>query len=292
MVKKSSIFSRLAERLRTGSGVRVDEGEQAGERAAPGRASVQRFDGSERGASGARGADLPADRFAGEARTTRKLSEREEAMVALGGHFQELSSLLRGVHTRLDDKLGRMAESAESLRQLPVISGQQLDLLRAIAGQVERQQQTGERIAQALEGLPAMMKTVDGALQRAAQSDERSASTLREFQGTMDRIQTAMGRMVDQSAQQAQATKDLASTRDESLRTVTDGLQQAQQQAVQELRSAADQSLQSLRRTHEDQSNRLQRIVQEHAGWNKAVLAVLGVVALGMFALLVMQLVQ
>jgi hypothetical protein len=53
---------------------------------------------------------------------------------------------------------------------------------------------------------------------------------------------------------------------------------------VHELRTAADESMQALRRSHEDQSNRLQRVVQEHAGWNKAVLVVLLVVALGMLA--------
>ena len=68
--------------------------------------------------------------------------------------------------------------------------------------------------------------------------------------------------------------------------------QESMKDAVAELQKSANDSLESLRRTHEDQSNRLQRVVQEHAGWNKAVLVVLGVLAIGMAGLLVMQLVK
>ena len=95
--------------------------------------------------------------------------------------------------------------------------------------------------------------------------------------------------------------KILELLRDEELKGLAKGIEQAQQGAMQELQRttgeglstlqrAHEDSLQSLRRTHEDQSNRLQKAVQEQAGWNKAMLAVLGVVALGMAALLVAQL--
>ena len=137
-----------------------------------------------------------------------------------------------------------------------------------------------------------MMTKVETALERAAESDARTSATMREFQGTMDRIHSAMGRMVENSEQQTRATQQLAQQREESLEDLAGGIEQAQRDAVQELRAASDASLESLRRTHEDQSNRLQRIVQEHAGWNKAVLAVLGVLGLGVFGLMVMQLVQ
>ena len=59
-----------------------------------------------------------------------------------------------------------------------------------------------------------------------------------------------------------------------------------------ELRSAADEGMQSLRRSHEDQSNRLQRVVEAHAGWNKAVLVGLGIVALGMLTTIVVLLLK
>lgn len=289
MVKKGSIFSRLAERLRSG-GVKVEEahgdagrGEVRGE---PARATVSRVE-----ARPVR-PEVPSTAFAGELRSTRKLSEREDAMVALGSHFQELSTLLRGVHTRMDGQLGRLVETATSLQQLPALSNQQLDLLRSMAGQLEKQNVIGEQVARTLSGLPTLLSSVETALQRAATSDERTSATMREFQSTMDRIHQSMGRMVDNSELQTKATQNLIAQREESLQQLATGMQEAQQQAVQQLRQAADDGMQTLRRSHEDQATRLQKVVQEHAGWNKAVLAVLGVVALGMLATLVMLLLK
>jgi hypothetical protein len=59
-----------------------------------------------------------------------------------------------------------------------------------------------------------------------------------------------------------------------------------------ELKRANEESLQSLRRTHEDQSNRLQRVVEEHASWNKAVLVGVGLLVLGVGAMIVLQLIK
>lgn len=290
MVKKGSIFSRLADRWRTGAGVRVEEGGEGASRVDPARASVSRVD--PRAVRPEARAEVPSTAMAGEARSTRKLSEREDAMVALGSHFQELATLLRGVHTRMDGQLGRLVETATSLQQLPALSHQQLDLLRGMSTQLEKQNVIGEQLATTLHGLPQLLTSVETALQRAAQSDERTSATMRDFQSTMDRIHQAMGKMVDNSEQQTKATQSLVAQREDSLKEIATGIQQAQRDAVQELRSAADDGMQTLRRSHEDQSNRLQRVVQEHAGWNKAVLVMLGVVALGMLATIVVLLVK
>lgn len=285
MVKKGSIFSRIAERWRHGSGVKVEaagevsRGEQRQGEAA--RAAVSRLESRS-------GRDLPATGGPSELRSTRKLSEREDAMVALGSHFQELSALLRGAHSRMDGQLGRLVETSSSLQQMPALANQQLDVLRGMAVQLEKQNILGEQMARTLHGLPQLLQSVETALQRAQQSDERTSATMREFQSTMDRIHASMGRMVDSSEQQARATQSLVSQREESLQQIASGLEQSQRDAVQELRAAADDGMQTLRRSHEDQSNRLQRVVQEHAGWNKAVLVLLGVVALGMIASIAM----
>ena len=178
-------------------------------------------------------------------------------------------------------KLGKLVEAASSVQQLPQLQNQQLELMRAVASHLEKQNNTSEQIAKSVQGLPQMITKVESALERAAKTDERTSSTMREFQGTMDRIQAAMGSMVENTERQSRATQSIANQRQESMKD-----------AVAELQKSANDSLESLRRTHEDQSNRLQRVVQEHAGWNKAVLVVLGVLAIGMAGLLVMQLVK
>lgn len=291
MVKKTSIFARLRERFGS-TGVRIDERRMGDVKPEPAKATVKRVDtnggngGHSNGGNGGP-ASLPAQ-LQGELKTTRKLSDREEAMVALGEHFSELASLMRGSHARMDAQTQKLVDAAESLQQLPVLGNRQLELLQGLAGHMERQNQLGERVAETLTVLPRLMENVETALARAAATDERTSQTMRDFEGTMNRIQSAMGKMVEHSETQANAAKSLAERREESLK----GLEQAQRDSVKELRTAADEGMKSLRRSHEDQSNRLQKVVQDHAGWNKAVLGMLGVVLLVLVGLLVMQLVK
>ena len=115
---------------------------------------------------------------------------------------------------------------------------------------------------------------------------------MREFQATMDRITASMGQMVQHSEQQAKASQQLAERREDSLLNIAGALEQAQEKSAQELKRATDEGVQSLRRAHEDQSNRLHRVVQEHAGWNRAVLVGIGLVVLGIGALIALQLVK
>lgn len=293
MVKKGSIFARLAERFRHGAGVKVDEQrtETAGRDGAraDGRPEVLRQPVArvEPRVGRVEPAPVPI-----EPRTTRKLSEREDAMVALGSHFQELSALLRGVHSRMDGQLGRVVETAAVLQQLPALSNQQIELLRGLGQQLDRQNLLGEQMSRTLAAVPQLLTVVEAALQRAQQSDERTAAAIRGFEGTMDRVQQAMTRMADNSEQQTRATQELVSQREATLQQIAQDIQQAQVQAVGELRHAADEGMQTLRASHEDQSNRLQRAVHEHARWNKVVLVGLGVLALGMAATLTMLLLK
>lgn len=278
MVKQGSFFQRLKERWGSGSGVRVEREAIAGEPSPRGDAD--------------RAVAARVEPPAVEARSSRKLSDREEAMLALGTHFQELTSLLRGSHARVDDQLGKLVGATNVLAQLPALSQQQLDALRSLSVQMERQNALGEQMATTMTRLPSLLESVEQALARAAATDERTAATVREFQSTMDRIHTSMGQMVQHSEQQARTAHTLAERRDGELKNLAEGMQLAQQRTVHELQRTTEEGLQSLRRTHEDQSNRLQRVVQEHAGWNRAVLFGVALVVLGIAGLVVLQLFQ
>ncbi len=278
MVKQGSFFQRLKERWGSGSGVRVEREAIAGEPTQRGEAD--------------RAVAARVEPPAVEARSSRKLSDREEAMLALGTHFQELTSLLRGSHARVDDQLGKLVGATNVLAQLPALSQQQLDALRSLSVQMERQNALGEQMATTMTRLPSLLENVEQALARAAATDERTAATVRDFQSTMDRIHASMGQMVQHSEQQARTAHTLAERRDGELRNLAEGMQLAQQRTMHELQRTTEESLQSLRTTHEDQSNRLQRVVQEHAGWNRAVLFGVALVVLGIAGLVVLQLFQ
>ena len=148
----------------------------------------------------------------------------------------------------------------------------------------------GEQLAGTMTKLPSLMQSVESALARAAAPDERTSATVREFQSTMDRIHSAMGQMVQHGEQHVKTAQGLAERRDQELKGLADSIQQSQQRAVGELARATDEGMQTLRRSHEDQSNRLQRVVQDHAGWNRAVLVGIGLVVLGIGALIVLTL--
>lgn len=288
MVKHGSFFQRLKDRWGTGSGVRFERGNglpPRGDKPVP----AQRVE-PERAPPAAR--ELSSEFAAAEARSSRKMTEREEAMLAFSTHFQELTSLLRGSQARVDDQLTKLVGATSALGQLPVLSQQQLEALRALSTQVERQNALGEQLAGTMTKLPSLLQNVENALARAAATDERTSATVREFQSTMDRIHTAMGQMVQHGEQHVRTAQQLAERRDQEMKGLADGIQQSQQRAVAELARTTDESLQSLRRTHEDQSNRLQRVVQDHAGWNRAVLAGIGVIVLGIGALIALQLFQ
>lgn len=301
MVKKGTFFQRLKERWGSGSGVRIDSAPAAGvrkpaataARVEPERATAAGADGPGGGNGNGHGSRAVATGFApAEARSSRKMSDREEAMLALGTHFQELTALLRGSQARTDEKLQRLVDATASLQSLPALSQQQLDTLKALSVQMERQNKLGEQLSTTMVKLPSLLQNVETALQRAAATDERTAATVREFQSTMDRIHASMDKMVQHSGEQAAAAKQLAERRTDELQGLAHDIARAQSQAVEQLKRTTDEGLQSLRRTHEDQSNRLQRVVQEHAGWNRAVLVGIGLVVLGIGAVLVLQLVK
>ncbi len=285
MVKQASFLQRLKERWGSGSGVRVDRGGAIAAKPHERLAPVQRVE-PERAA-----AREVAQEFApAEARSSRKLSDREEAMLALSTHFQELTSLLRGSQARVDDQLTQLVGATSALTQLPALSQQQLDALRTLSVQMERQNSLGEQLAGTMTKLPNLLQSVESALARAAATDERTSATVREFQSTMDRIHLSMGQMVQHGEQHVRTAQNLAERRDQELQGLVTGIQDTQTRSVAQLQRTTEESLQSLRRTHEDQSNRLQRVVQEHAGWNRAVLVGIGVVVLGIGALIALQL--
>lgn len=324
MVKQGSFFQRLKERWGSGSGVRVDTRNTVDPRTGAGLGNggvgkpkaadkpadrpadkppqkpvvvppppqptpVQRVE-AERQAPNGR--ELATDFAPADVRSSRKLSEREEALLAVGTHFQELTALLRGSQTRMDDQLTKLVMAAGSLTTLPALSQQQLEILQKLSTHMERQNALGEQLATTMTVLPSLLKNVEGALARAAATDERTAATVREFQSTMDRIHGSMSKMVEHSETQAKASQQLAARRDESLQEITKGIEGSQQRAVKELQRTTDESLQALRRSSEDQSNRLQKVVLENSGWNRAMLVGIGLVVVGIGALIALQLLK
>ena len=95
-----------------------------------------------------------------DTRSSRKLSDREEALLALGTHFQELSTMLRGSHARMDDQLTKLVTATSALGALPALSQQQLDTLKAVSAHMEKQNALGEQMAtslQTLQSLPTLL---------------------------------------------------------------------------------------------------------------------------------------
>lgn len=243
MVKKSSLLSKLKNRLRTGPN---------GDR------------------------ELLESLPARTARTSsRKLSNKEEALMAMGEGFKELSNMMRGVQVRLEDQDGRMADVVENTRG-------QLEVLKGLSGNLEL--------------LPETMRELKKALERASATDDRTSKTLDEFKGHMDKIQGSMDKMVESARVQAQASRSLTDKREEqeraqtsAMRAMVKDLGSSQTKAVEHLEEATSKQLASLRNAHEDQSSRLLKLMSASGRWNRAMLVVMILLLGGLATLFALQ---
>lgn len=234
----------------------------------------------------------------------RKVSDNEEAVLALKEGFQELASLLRGMQSRGDAQGEQLASAVDQLKQLPGFAGQQLEALGQIATGLERQGAAQEELTRSMSGLPEVMRGVEKALVDASTRDARTAQTLGEFRGTMTRMQDAMGEMVQESKRQADSTARIAERDTEGMQEqsrehhkellgAVEGLSSSQQDAVSAqkhavagLRDSQREVIEDLRRAQQDQARKLEAAVDNAGRWNQALLVVLLLLLGGLGAVL------
>lgn len=238
MVKKSSILDKIVNRFRSGP-VQVE---------------------STRSARGGRSNYVQVRQGDVVSGSRRKLSREEDAALAMSKSFGELSSLLRGVQVRMEDHGGRLDEMGQNLDKLPVTADAQLDVLKSLVIQLEKQNDMNGKMVETFSELPDVMKGVRTSLERSAATDERTAQTLDGFKSTMDRIHQSMGNMVDSSKVQADAATSLASDHKETVR---------------QLDESTKEGLKALRWAQEDQANRMVKLVSESGRWSRAVVVLL-----------------
>ena len=274
MVNKSSFLDKLVSRFRSTSGVRVDAGHR---RRGPSETVEARADESLKSEPG----QVPA-RPRSEVKSGRKISSREDAVITMNESFGELASLLRGVQVRLEDQGGQMARVGEHTESLPATNEAQLDVLKSLVVQVEKQNQLQDSMARAFTQLPEVMDGLKSALDRAAATDKRTVETLVDFRATMDRIQDGMGTMVESATTQAEASKVLAKDQKASAEKLVDRLNderkqqgEVQKATVRELENTTQEGLRALRWAQEDQANRMVKLVGEAGKLNRVVVVML-----------------
>lgn len=274
MVKKTSLFQKLKGRFTSGS-VRVEEPRtvvRGSRAAAPAGASrtasrVSVPEPKPAAEPAARIEPMAVGEPLADARSSRKLSSREEAALTLGEGFKELCSLMRGVQVRID------AQGDKNSGQIAA--------LQKLASQLEKQGQNHELMVRSLATLPDMMKQVQTALERTAQADERTASTLGEFRSTMERVQGSMTQMVEQSRKSADAAGKLAEEQKSGTERLAKVLEErskdgeTMRSVVQRIEKNSTDHMTALRLAQQDQSTRMHKLVAQSSTWNKAILAVL-----------------
>lgn len=245
MVRKSSILDKIVNRFRSGP-VQVE---------------------SARNSRGARSDYVQVRQGEVFPGSRRKLSREEDAALAMSKSFGELTSLLRGVQVRMEDQGGRVDEIGQNLEKLPETATAQLDVLKTLVTQLERQNDMNGKMVKTFAELPDVMKGVRTSLERSAATDERTAQTLDSFKSTMDRIHHSMGDMVDSSKVQADAATSLADDHKETVRRLDE---------------STKEGLKALRWAQEDQANRMVKLVSETGRWSRAivVLMIMSVAAL------------
>jgi hypothetical protein len=190
----------------------------------------------------------------------RKLSGSEDAAMKMSNSFSELSSLLRGVQVRMEDQGGRLDTMGHDLSKLPATAEAQLDVLKVLVTQLEKQNTMNATMVETFAGLPSVMKGVQESLAKTAATDARTAQTLDDFKSTMNRIHTSMGEMVDTTKVQADAAQSLAKNHSTT---------------VARMESSTQEGLKALRWAQEDQANRMAKMVGENSRWNRAILVLM-----------------
>lgn len=254
MVKKSSFLDRIVNRFRGGA-VKV-ESTTTRSKARNGRSGqVNRVAKEVR--SSAVVQPVPEEIIP---RSRRKMSDTEDAAIKMTSSFREFAGLLRGVQVRMKDQTGRMDSMDENLSKLPVTADAQLEVMRGLVGQIEKQNAIQTTMIETFSSLPAVMKGVQESLAKTAQIEGRTAQTLDEFRGTMDRIHGSMGQMVDASKSQADAATALTESNKESFHNIE---------------ASTKQGLENLRLDQEDQATRMTRLVDENSKWSRGILVLM-----------------
>jgi len=274
VVKKSNLLEKLKSRLRT-TDVRV-------ERPNP-EDRVNATTATRPDAPRATVDAVPA-RVAPEQVAGRKISQKEEAQLAISDGFKELTSLLRGMQHRVEDQGERFAQAADGIARLPALQASQLELLRGIADRLDRQNAQNDVVVRSLGDLPELLGGVRAALERAAATDERTAATLDDFRTNMARIQDSMERMVDHSRQHAESARKLAGDQDQRTDELRSVLADGQERAAQQLERTQREGVAALRDASADQANRLGRLIEDGTRTHRAILIMLGLVFAGLVA--------
>lgn len=262
MVKKSKLLDRIVDRFRSGS-VKVDSSPDRTKPAnRPSGGRTKKANGSTPAEPVARETAVPVKHVPEEIipRSKRKLSSQEDAAMQMTKSFGELSSLLRGVQSRMENQGERLDNMDQNLNRLPAAAEAQLAVLQGLVGQLEKQNEMNATMVSTFSELPEVMKGVQESLAKSAVTDERTAQTLDEFKGTMNRIQSSMGDMVETSKVQADAASSLANNHEDTVRS---------------LEKSTKEGLDSLRGVQEDQANRMTKLVGETGRWNRAVVVLL-----------------
>jgi hypothetical protein len=254
VVKKSSFLDRIVNRFRGGA-VKV-ESTTTRSKARNGRSGqVNRVAKEVR--SSAVVQPVPEEIIP---RSRRKMSDSEDAAIQMTSSFREFAGLLRGVQVRMKDQTGRMDSMDDNLSKLPVTADAQLEVMRGLVGQIEKQNAIQKTMIETFSSLPAVMKDVQESLAKTAQVEGRTAQTLDEFRGTMDRIHGSMDQMVDASKTQADAATALTESNKESFHNIE---------------ASTKQGLENLRLDQEDQATRMTRLVDENSKWSRGILVLM-----------------
>jgi len=272
VVKKTSFLEKLKRRWRSGSTVRLED---TSSRAGSGEVAEPRFgrepDETER---------LDAPRV--ESKSRRKLSAKEEAVVVMGEGLRELSSLVRGVQSRVEDQGERHAGVADQVEALPELSRSQLEVLHKMVMHFERQNAVSERLLKRLEVLPELLSGVQEAIAVATATDQKTSRALGEFRVTMDRIEGSMEKMVESSNAQTEAAASLVRDRsaaDERIVTELqhnrESLEQEQREGIAKIEAATVERLQAMRQHHAEHAERLAKMMVHNGRWTQVLVVLL-----------------
>jgi hypothetical protein len=192
---------------------------------------------------------------------TRRLSRKEDAIVAVTEGLSDLGNLLRGINTRMEEQNERSGTLAARFEDFPATARAQIELLGVISRQLEESRGSTRELMEKFGEMPDLLRGIHKVLERQAATEERTESTLAEFRNTMDRINGSIA--------------DLSHEHSASLKETHASFERTHAQSVRVFEQTQKESVQTFKHSQEGQSRQLAALLDSSGKMNRAILVFL-----------------
>lgn len=198
--------------------------------------------------------------------------------------IKDLSGLLRGIRTGMDNQGERTEKLIKNFQDLPEAAKAQIQFLERISAQMESQHSHTSELLERFSQIPELLAGVQKILESQQAAEERRDQTLGRFRDTMERINTSIA-VLNKDTKEAINTNARSFERGhaESVRT----FEKKHSESVQAFELSQRQTLDAFLKASHSQNEAMSSVLKGSTKQNRAILVFLILVFLVMSGALV-----